>query len=137
MSNSDPLKKLYTAMMNLNNRLKHSHKMRDIALWVGCPMARYDNFMDIEGRVFAHTNHVYDVICIVEKASLLSYPYIYGILCHEIGHILAIKLWEDDRESAADEAAYCFLGMIIHYGDRNIQYISSESMASIHTIGAE
>jgi hypothetical protein len=51
-----------------------------------CSTADHDHYKD--PRVFAHTHHKEDVICVSSSIELLDDANIYGVLAHEYGHMI-------------------------------------------------
>jgi hypothetical protein len=100
-------------------------------LFWGCPLARYDNQM--KGRTFAHTNHLDDVICVSERLGLLNEPYLYGIIAHEFGHLIALhEIGQGHSEKDADDAVWQHTLLKIKYGTpQHIQYLSDEDIAMV------
>jgi hypothetical protein len=101
-----------------------------IKLEVDCKYAIQDH--EEELRVFAHTLHLKDTICVHSDLNKLSDAYIYGILAHEFGHIIADTFWDDPDEEAADLAAREFLGLDIFYGSEyDLEYLSSYDIMKV------
>lgn len=78
-----------------------------------CSIVSYENSKN--PRVFAHTNHRKQTICICPQFLLLPRPFIFGILAHEAGHEAAFQAWGNYQEEAADVAAFELLGFNIRY----------------------
>lgn len=78
-----------------------------------CHLADHDHGKD--PRVFAHTNHKKRTICVSKVWLHLPIQYAFGILVHEAGHEAAFQAWGNDREEAADTAAFDLLGWKISY----------------------
>lgn len=78
-----------------------------------CPYAQKDHAAC--GRVFAHTLHEPNTVCLDPSVLTLPPRFLTGILLHEFGHILAEAEWNDDSEEAADLAVKMFLGAELGY----------------------
>ena len=88
-----------------------------------CHIAERDHTLSM--RQFAHTNHHPHMICVAANIGRLHDRFLYGVLAHEMGHLLSFMLWEDFTEDGADEAAAEFLGLEIQYqGPLNLEAIS-------------
>lgn len=95
-------KKISQAWPELIRSLKRRMHRRApvIQLHMGCYYCLVDNEKD--HRVFAHTRHFPNVVCLHPKIESLPMENLRGILAHEIGHIMAGALYDDWSEEAAD-----------------------------------
>jgi hypothetical protein len=126
--------RILNILEQLNSLSSHKKLLGfEVDLWIGCPLAIVDHAK--ESRVYAHTGHQYGTICICENLNFLSLPYQYGIMAHEMGHILAEVHWNDDTEHGADMASKQFLGLSIQYGEKNIQYLSQDQITFLKIRG--
>ncbi len=87
-----------------------------------CPVANLEH--KISKRQYAHTYHYPNVICVAEDFLDLPDEHYYGILYHEIGHLLA---GPEGGEKDADRAVLKTMGIKIKYKDSkygdNLEYI--------------
>jgi len=61
--------------------------------------------------------------------------FLYGVMTHEFGHLLAGHLWGEWTEAAADEAAYQFLDLMIRYeSDLDLQCLTCQEVHEIKSV---
>jgi hypothetical protein len=84
-----------------------------LALNIGCHFCLIDNQKD--PRVFAHTRHIPNTVCVHPHLDQLPPSHIRGILAHEIGHILSGEMFNDWSEEAADTFCLEYLGYPLDY----------------------
>lgn len=95
-----------------------------------CPLAESDHAK--EERVFAHTLHLPNTVCVCQDIEKLNDDFLYGIMAHEFGHILADVAWNDQSEPGADTAAHKFLGTKINYGSPlALEYLSASDVKRV------
>lgn len=85
----------------------------EVEIRFDCPYATKDHAAC--GRVFAHTLHEPNTVCLDPSILTLPPRFLTGILLHEFGHLLAEAEWNDDSEEAADLAVKMFLGAELGY----------------------
>ena len=86
-----------------------------------CPYADY--LHRIEKRNYAHTYHYKNIICISKDFLKLPLKHRYGIIYHEIGHLLSLP----STERNADRAVMKRFGV-------RIKYVSNKYGNRIQTI---
>ena len=99
-------------------------------------------------RVFAHTGHKKNTICVCKDFYDLPEDNMLGILWHEHGHIVA-EIFEDEPESFdwdwltdddevnADLVCYHLFGVPIHYDRRKIQVVTGMAATEHHSRNCE
>jgi hypothetical protein len=75
-----------------------------------------DREHESSNRQYAHCFHKDGIICVARAFYSLPQRYIYGILLHEVGHILAGR---GGGEQAANLAAYKYSGVRVRYRARS------------------
>lgn len=115
------------------NCLKAPQYLPDtIYLNIGCPEAQEEH--NESWRQFAHTYHdADDKVCVARELGEQPLSIIFGILCHELGHIMAMNAWNDSCEENADRASGEFLEMTIHYTEppKYLEYLEEEDMKKL------
>jgi len=77
-------------------------------------------------RQFMHVFHHPKVVCVSSSGLCrLSSHQFCGLVCHELGHMLAGKRASEER---ADQAAEAFFRVKIRYDKKRIQYLTIEDM---------
>jgi len=107
------------AFSHLQKRLDETvGEFISLSLRWSCPVAEQDHRSAF--RQFAHVFHDDDpgAICVAAEIGQLDDEYLYGILAHEFGHLIAQEFHEDDSEDGADLAAEEYLGIPIYYRTR-------------------
>lgn len=88
-----------------------------------CPLAEQDHAESF--RQFAHVFHTDNRVCVAWEIGRLPDRFLYGLMAHEFGHVMAWGIWQDDSEAGADRAAEDFLGLTIRYGtEYDIQFLT-------------
>jgi len=87
--------------------------LNKIKIKYNCPYAIKDN--KNSPRVFAHTLHEPDRICVFEDLGKLYKKYLYGIMLHEFGHIIADHYFIDHSEDLANSIMKDFFHLTIKY----------------------
>lgn len=90
-------------------------------------------------RYFGYTSPDNNMVVHVAKDfGSLPDVFLYGIMAHEFGHLLAGNLWNDWGEEAADEAVEDILGLGILYGTPlEIQYLTCQDVWTIKSAAPE
>lgn len=82
-------------------------------------------------RQYAHVGHEPGVICVAKAFHGLPDGHYYGILAHEIGHLIAV----DDTEEGADKAANYAFGIRIRYRSgrhgEHLEYLTQKDVGWI------
>lgn len=98
-----------------------------------CPIAQADHKKS--KRQYAHTFHRKNTICICKQFLLLPKRNQIGILCHEVGHLIA---GPRANEEQADIAANGFFRIRIKYRDskygKNLQYVDKRHYGVIRVL---
>lgn len=84
-------------------------------------------------RHFAYTVQDGDIaVHVARDIGQLPDRFLYGIVGHEFGHLLAGHEWGNWTEAGADEAAYAYLDIVINYGsDLDLQYITCKEVQDV------
>ncbi len=96
---------------------KHHSFLKSIQLKIGCKLAEEARS---DPRVFAHTLHIEDTVCISKDMLDLPVEIQGGLLLHEFGHIIADKITGDGSQQAAD-IAVASLGFDLTYTDDELE----------------
>lgn len=87
-------------------------------------------------RQYAHTYHYKNVICVAKSFFNLPDEHYYGLLAHEIGHILMGK--DEHEEYEADMAANEYFGITIKYKNSKygdfLQYITRKDINKLKQV---
>jgi hypothetical protein len=78
-----------------------------------CVLANHDHADS--PRVFAHTLHVEEYICVSHNFELLADSYQFGIMFHEFAHLFCEYLYEEHTEEDADDFSRIELGIPLVY----------------------
>jgi hypothetical protein len=112
MSDSEYLKKIFRQVNDW--AIKQSKAVSRLSLHVGCPlvyrMRRFGN-----PRALMHVGHYKRKVCTVPVAAKLPIEYIVGLFLHEIGHPLALRIYNRSEQWDADLNVKELLGVKIHY----------------------
>jgi hypothetical protein len=99
-----------------------------------CPIADRDHKKSL--RQYAHTFHKIGFVCVSKEIWPLPELHLYGILAHEIGHLLA---GQDASEEDADAAVEIELGLTIRYADgkhgRRLQFLDEFDLEKWRQLG--
>lgn len=100
---------------------------------VNCALAEKDHRRS--KRQYAHTLHKPNAICVAESFWDLPDSHFYGILAHEIGHVIAAKKGLDSEEHEADDAANEEFGILIRYRStehgKELEYLTKEDVQRV------
>ena len=101
-----------------------------------CPLAEHHHLKSF--RQFAHTLDLdYDdrTVCVTAEIGQLPDEFLYGILAHEFGHIIAVEIWDDDTEEGADRAVDVFLELDIRYGTPwELEFVDFQDVEKLNNI---
>jgi hypothetical protein len=88
---------------------------------------------EVAFRHFAYTVQNGDIAVYVSRdIGQLPDRFLYGIMAHEFGHLLAGHEWNNWTEAGADEAAYEYLDLVINYGsDLDLQYLTCQEVHEV------
>ncbi len=86
---TDPQSVARVIFCRVVRRTKYPHKVK---FQVGCPAAEKAHAK--EWRVFAHVERDGRTICVAKDIENLKPQYVWGIILHEFGHILALWVGE-------------------------------------------
>lgn len=114
MNNKEYLKQLFAAVHEWAEKRCEVPVPR-LSLSVGCPEIER-RFRRGDARSFFHVGHKMGRVCASPRAAKLPVHFLVGLMLHEIGHPLAIKVYGRSDQWDADRSIKEFLGVRIHYG---------------------
>jgi hypothetical protein len=98
-----------------------------------CQKAQQDH--NRSKRQYAHVLHKDGVICVCKEFWELPNSHYYGVLAHEVGHLLSDAADEESDEEQADHHAEQFFGVELHYRSgkwgRKLQYLKEWDVTKV------